>query len=322
MNLQLQALAAATVPISIYLYLIWKADRYEREPVTSYLGHIVWGASGGIAISLAISTFYQSAAVTITDNVDMINYLESVMFAPVYEEFAKASFLVWSASRKKFDNMTDGLVYGAAIGLGFAMTENYMYFIRYHSSFSEWISLVLVRSLFSGVMHGLATGIIGGVIGATKFRSTFSKAILIPSGVISAFIVHAMWNFMVLGNAGPGKYFLIMTLVVLFILSFYLSIRNEKNIILSELNEEVSAGLLNEGIPEIISSGKRDKKGWIEEEKRKDFVELTTRLAFRKKQYKALTGEQAKEYFDEIQNIRQEIKHLTTDHHKEPFNVV
>ena len=48
--------------------------------------------------------------------------------APLIEEPTKAIILFAIVRSRHFDNTTDGFVYGAAAGLGFAMTENFMYF--------------------------------------------------------------------------------------------------------------------------------------------------------------------------------------------------
>ena len=64
-----------------------------------------------------------------------------LMIAPIVEEIAKALFLLYIISKKDFDNITDGLVYGAAIGLGFGMSENIFYFVTYGTTVENWIFL-------------------------------------------------------------------------------------------------------------------------------------------------------------------------------------
>ena len=85
----------------------------------------------------------------------------AIVVAPIVEEITKGLFLLITITNKKFDNITDGIVYGGAIGLGFGMTENFLYFVSYGESISNWIMLVIVRSLFSAVMHCVSTATLG-----------------------------------------------------------------------------------------------------------------------------------------------------------------
>jgi len=53
----------------------------------------------------------------------------AVLVAPLVEETTKGIYLFKTAKGFEIDNITDGLVYGGAIGLGFGMTENFFYFL-------------------------------------------------------------------------------------------------------------------------------------------------------------------------------------------------
>ena len=122
---------AAIIPMSIYLVLIWKFDRYDREPFKLVLINYFWGAFGAIVLAV-IGSFILTAIASffIKDDIQLSRF-GAIVVAPIIEEITKGLFLLITLSSKKFDNITDGIVYGGAIGLGFGMTENFLYFVSY-----------------------------------------------------------------------------------------------------------------------------------------------------------------------------------------------
>ena len=95
--------------------------------------------------------------------------------APFVEEITKGAFLLFTIRSNKFDNITDGIVYGGAIGLGFGMTENFLYFILYGNTLVNWITIVIIRTLFSAVMHCVATATFGAFLAYSKYKKTLVK---------------------------------------------------------------------------------------------------------------------------------------------------
>jgi len=152
---------AAFLPIAFYLFFVWKFDRFDREPVGLYLKHFLWGAVGAILLALAgsfIFSFFLSFSI---HDPGIRHRTETIIVAPFIEEITKGMFLLFTISNRKFDNITDGIVYGGAIGLGFGMTENFTYFLTYGKTFDNWLMLVLVRTSFTAVMHCVATASFG-----------------------------------------------------------------------------------------------------------------------------------------------------------------
>ena len=141
---------AAVIPMFAYLLIIWKLDRYDKEPFKLVLQNYFWGAFGAIIFSIIGSVFLSYIFSLFTTNQKEIDHFGTIVAAPIVEEFMKGVFLLMIVSYRKFDNLTDGIVYGGAIGLGFGMTENIMYFTQYGDTFTHWVSLVFTRTIFSG----------------------------------------------------------------------------------------------------------------------------------------------------------------------------
>ena len=115
----------------LYLVLIWKFDRYDREPFKLVFTNYLWGALGAIVLAILGSFLLTSiASIFIKEDLQLSRF-GAIVVAPVVEEITKGMFLLITIANRKFDNITDGIVYGGAIGLGFGMTENFLYFITY-----------------------------------------------------------------------------------------------------------------------------------------------------------------------------------------------
>jgi len=74
--------------------------------------------------------------------------------------------------------------------------------------------------------------------------------------------------------------------------------------------EEVESGLIPKNHLEILSTAKREKKGWMEERSRKIYIKAAKTLAFRKMQVRNSSGASRVFYEKDIQNYRSFIYNL------------
>jgi RsiW-degrading membrane proteinase PrsW (M82 family) len=284
-------------------------DKYEREPMTFVLLHFLWGAFGAIALGL-IGSLMLGDMTGIKDEGNG-SIIQTIFFAPVSEEIAKGIFLLFTITSLKFDNITDGLVYGGAIGLGFGMTENFSYFISYGDNPANWIFLVVVRTAFSAVMHCISTATFGAFLGLAKFSLSKFRSLFPIAGLLLAMFFHFMWNASVsFPNTFIYGFIFMLLLIFVFFAIFRLSIAYEKKIIIKELSEESDLLLLpKEHIP-IISSHLRLRKGWIDERIRKQYFRSAIKLAFAKMKTRKSDGYFHQQYLYEVENNRQKIRAL------------
>jgi RsiW-degrading membrane proteinase PrsW (M82 family) len=192
--------------VACYLWL----DRYEPEPVRLLVLSFGWGAVVATAGALALQTV--DAWASGTDEV-----WSAVVVAPVTEEAGKGIFvllLLWSR-RHVIDGVLDGLVYAGLVGIGFAFTENILYFAGAYTGGPEGpggigsaTALFVLRGVFSPFAHPLFTSAIG--IGVGILVSARRPALRVAAPVIGyvvAVALHAAWN----GSAFlfGGAYFLL-----------------------------------------------------------------------------------------------------------------
>jgi len=307
----LSSLFAAVVPMLAYLILIWRLDRHEREPFGKVFKHFLWGALGAVFFGIILSTFLSSTVELFFSRESTLSFIGAVLIAPFAEEIVKALYIFRSYKKDYFDNLTDGLVYGGAIGLGFGMTENLLYFTTYDDDVVQWISIVVTRSIFSAVMHGIATATVGAFLAKAKFTLSESRKIYPIIGLLLAMIFHATWNFSL---TFEFTYYLGILFMIFLIVSFFIifssSLKNEQRIIAQELSDEPyiwNDAHENENKNQTIEES---SKKFVNKSMRMRFVNFATLLAFRKLQIRNCEGNQKERYLSDINSIRDNIKEL------------
>jgi RsiW-degrading membrane proteinase PrsW (M82 family) len=122
----------------------------------------------------------------------------AVIIAPFAEEAAKG--LGVRSAGDDLDEVEDGLIYGASVGLGFAATENLMYeYIAYVGfGFEGFIATAILRSISSALLHASATSVTGYGMGKKKL---LGKGHYIIPFYLLAVLMHGTFNFFAsLGN--------------------------------------------------------------------------------------------------------------------------
>ena len=310
MNIFVSAIAAV-FPISIYVFIIWYYDRFDREPVGLYLQNFLWGSLGAVALTI-ISGYAMSRVIAlfIIDSNIKIKF-EILLVSPVIEEFMKALFLFYLFSNRRFDNITDGLVYGGAIGLGFGMSENYLYFLLRSDTVSQWIHLVFIRSLGTATMHCVATASFGAFLGYTKINLKKMNRLFPVLGFCVALFIHFFWNYSVsINELSFSVYIFLFILIVIFITVFYISLQSERDMIFKQLTEESTTGIIPFAHASTLSKTDRQRKGWIAESIQDMYVESATSLAFRKVQLQSSDDKNKSFYQRDIQVKRIRINRL------------
>lgn len=305
---------AAVMPIAFYLVVIWLLDKYDREPFRLMIVNFLWGAIGSVIFAFIGSMMLENELLLSFKFYQHPELIGPLVVAPLVEESTKGIFLFITITRKEFDNITDGLVYGGAIGLGFGMTENFFYFLSYGTTVESWVTLVITRSMFSAVMHCISTGTFGAFIAMAKFGRGFQRLLYPAYGFILAVLIHFTWNFTVKESLTIllGVLFIVFASLV-FLTVFLYSIHNEKRIILRELSEGSDSQLIPKEHIEILVTHKRHMKGWIDESIRKAYIRNLITLAFRKMQFKQASGSEQQYYAIEIENCRNNIKALLSN---------
>ncbi len=193
------ALPFALLPVPLFVALVLLLDRLEPEPRAQLVFAFLWGAGVAALFAALINTagmvFITQPALGTTNG----DYISATFGAPVVEETLKGAFLVGMVWRRRseFDGPTDGIIYAAMVGLGFAMIENVGYYIEALVNPSVGGEKLLeftfvLRGLLSPFAHPIFTSMTG--LGAAYAASHRRGWWALPLGWLGAMTLHGTWN--------------------------------------------------------------------------------------------------------------------------------
>lgn len=193
------ALLASLGPTMVFVAILYWVDLYEKEPLSMLAAAFMWGAVPALAVALVTELFFR-----LPPNLIGPQALEAVrlgVVAPMLEEALKgaAVFFIYWRYRREFDDVLDGMIYGAIVGFGFAMTAN---LLSYIGSFMLWgygglSAATIVTRTVHALDHGLYTAVLGAGLGFARLAQKRWHRWLIPVGAFGlAIAIHTLHNLL------------------------------------------------------------------------------------------------------------------------------
>jgi protease PrsW len=192
----LMVLYAAPV-VAILLIL----DLYEREPTSLLIAAALWG---GVASTTLAGLANGGWGLVVADlgGPAFAARWTAALTAPFVEETLKGLgvVLIYLIARSELDDMMDGFVYGAIVGLGFAVVEDVLYFMAVFGGEPDGVLRgFFLRVLASGLYsHVLYTGLVGMGIGYVVSRrddTPLARRLWVAGSLTAAAIFgHFLWN--------------------------------------------------------------------------------------------------------------------------------
>ena len=244
------SLVVGLIPAGLYAALVLWLDQHEREPWWLLLASFLWGAIPAVVMALIAQLVLDVPTTWILgNNSTAYEIVGSSIWAPLTEELAKGLglILILIFVRREIDSILDGIIYGALVGLGFALTENVLYFTTavVEQGWGNWVVIVLLRTIPFGLNHALFTGLTGaGVAAASLTLSGWKRMVAAPAGLGAGILFHSIHN---LGASLSGETCLPLCMsfifdwggVLLLIVIVALVWRQEKRWITEQLSGEV-----------------------------------------------------------------------------------
>ena len=220
----LRALALSSLLALVPLAILWFLDRRERESPWLFAAAFLWGGLIATALALPFNTAFfklmdewlahhPMLAVILGPEASLM--LAAPISAPIAEEFAKALgvLLLFWLLRAEFDNMRDGLVYGALVGLGFTWFEAALYVANVYAKFgvaAYGLQLGARYALFGLGGHAMFTALFGASLGlALQTRRKWLRILAPIAGLCLAIAAHMLNNalplFATLARIAAGK---------------------------------------------------------------------------------------------------------------------
>lgn len=307
----------AVVPAYILLALLYYADRYEKEPLRLVLTAFFWGAWPAFLIGLVVVVVFR-LPIELWGR-DAVEAVRLGMLAPVIEEVSKGAVLLFIVYRfrREIDTVQDGIIYGAAVGLGFAMTANMLSymggFLMY--GFVELQRKIFVEGFLYGLNHAFYTALFGaGLAYATYARSRTQRWAIPLAALLLAIAANGIHGVILHNTMGISLLTIGLTwlgALVIFAIMFW-SLRQQHQYIERELVGEVPDSLrftlLRPGARAWAETQALKKRGWRGWRQTRDTFQLCAELAFRKAQSAAHPDQP--ELADEVGNLRAQLKGL------------
>jgi RsiW-degrading membrane proteinase PrsW (M82 family) len=194
----LRCLLLGFTPGLVWLLFIWRQDRFAPEPQPIVLRVFVLGGLSTVLVLLVrpwLDTFLPAEFATKRLLVD------AYLVTAVVEELVKTAAMCGAVLyHREFDEPVDGIVYGAAAGLGFASVESALFAVLRSDPM-----LAILRGFTAALLHLICTGLAGYLIArVVKHRSARTYA-LAALGFLAAVALHGTYDALILAGSRTGR---------------------------------------------------------------------------------------------------------------------
>lgn len=282
----LTPLIAAFGPTALYTMVLWWLDRYEKEPLHLLIVTFIWGAVPALLLALVTEVAVGPLGLAFVGP-----DAQATIVAPVIEELLKALVLIglFVFARREFNGVLDGIIYGALVGFGFAMSENILYFVSYSN---QLVSVWLLRAVIFGFNHAFFTSIVGIALGMVRYdQRRWLGYVMVPVALWLAMALHGLHN----ASAQTGLLGLCLAWIVnsggviVVLATVVLSQRQELHWLNAELDEEVAREVISiDHFERVLNPPLRSRielralmqGDWLYYRRVRRFHHLLTELAF------------------------------------------
>ncbi len=218
------ALVITIFPGLILLILFFLRDK-NKEPFSMVISTFAMAFIITLPLDLLIQ-IVDPILLSLFDN-QLFNSFLAFFRAGFLEEFLKFSVLYYYVAKHyEFDEFLDGVVYGAAIGLGYAVTENlgYLYFNK------DYVYTDLAYIRLTPMIAHTFFGIIMGILFAKSAFQLIKNNLGIYLFLFIPILLHGLYNFSNDSYQIPslvGFVFWVGIIVILFFLATMPTLKNK-----------------------------------------------------------------------------------------------
>lgn len=185
--LTIAGLLVALVPAAVWLSVFYLQDRAEPEPKQFVLGVFILGvllaAAAGQPLIQDVFGVNRWAGSSL-----FLQLLAGTCIVGITQEFLKYAAVRYSIFRSvEFDERIDGIIYGAAAGLGYATFLNVQYVLQ---NGGVDLGIGAVRIAVIALAHASFAGVTGYFLGRAKFENR--GPFWLPAGLLLAAILNGV----------------------------------------------------------------------------------------------------------------------------------
>lgn len=160
-------LLLAIIPAVVWLAFFYRQDRLEPEPRTMVVGVFLLGLLVATAIAIPLVDRVFDVGSWLFGS-PLVHFAGGVLVVGVIQEGLKYLTLRLSVyDSREFDERTDGIIYGTAVGLGFATALNAAFVVE---SGGVDLGTGAIRIVLTSLAHASFGGLIGYFLGRQRFE--------------------------------------------------------------------------------------------------------------------------------------------------------
>jgi protease PrsW len=264
-------LTLALLPIPALMAGVLALDRLEPEPPSSLVFIFLWGAGSAALIGLIGELAGNQLLTTpaLRSGGFATASTAAVIGVAVLEDTLMGAALVgllWLRPQE-IDGISDGVVYGSMVGLGFALIENIFYYAQAtHYGFDGVATTFVLRGVAAPICQALFASLIGAGV---AYAATVAKGRglwAVGLGWLAAVTLHSLWNAAL---AGAGSrlaltYAILAFIVILLLIAMVMDRRRMIRLIRRYLPEYEPTGILTALDISMLSSmpHRRQARAW------------------------------------------------------------
>jgi RsiW-degrading membrane proteinase PrsW (M82 family) len=257
------SLLAGMLPTAMYVGILYGADRYEKEPTAMLAAAFLWGAIPALLVAVGVRLFFQLPVELLGPKA--IEAVRAGLIAPLIEEALKAVVVLYLAVRYRleFDDVLDGIIYGAMVGFGFAMTGNVISYLGAFllRGFAGLSSTIFVEGVLYGLNHALYSAIFGAGLGYARLARERWQRWAVPLAAFAlAVACNALHSLAVRTAIGLNPWTVAITWagVVVIVVVVVWSLRRQHQWLTAELVDEIPEELYHT----LTARGGRRRAQW------------------------------------------------------------
>ncbi len=196
----LKIFAAILAPAAFWIGYYYYKDRFQPEPLVNLVATYLMGIASGFVCFQFYGVLSRAGIIpnyfsVMGQSTPFQFFSFNVVFVGLVEEaFKFAPFILVVLRFKAFDERIDGIVYAAALAVGFASFENLRYLPHLHGL------PFLARAVSSPLTHTVFASIWGYIVG----KAFLARRSIVLISIISlslAGVLHGLFDFLMFSHA-------------------------------------------------------------------------------------------------------------------------
>ncbi|KAJ51991.1 RsiW-degrading membrane proteinase PrsW (M82 family) [Clostridium tetanomorphum] len=174
------------IPVT-YVAFFYERRRFSNVNMTDTVASFFYGGFLGTFAAAILEPIF----------ITSLNFRTAIIVG-IIEEFTKILGVLFIYRRKRHSLEIDGIILGAAAGMGFAALESigyaFTFFLKSRGSLSLTVYITMLRGILAPLGHGTWTAILAGVFARENIKGHFIINKKVIRAYITVVLLHGLWD--------------------------------------------------------------------------------------------------------------------------------